>query len=232
VKPVTDTPARRESGRRAAELIERAAWALGFVALAVCGVAYLIGNAGAHRDLVRFEARRVEASQPHFSLASATSPDLSLWDIGRIDAWRAALAQPAPPALAVLRIPKIGLEVAVLPGTDDFVLNRAVGHIDDTAMPGMDGNAGIAGHRDGFFRGLKDIGRGDAIDVETLAGRRSYRVERTWIVDPDDVSVLDPTPGRALTLVTCYPFYFVGPAPERFIVRAVEADEEIARVKR
>jgi sortase A len=121
----------------------------------------------------------------------------------------------------VLRIPKIRLEVPVLPGTDDHTLDRAAGHIEDTAQPGMDGNSGIAGHRDGFFRGLKDITPGDVIELDTLQGTDVYRVERTWVVKPEDVSVLDPTPTPALTLVTCYPFYFVGSAPERFIVRAV-----------
>ena len=101
------------------------------------------------------------------------------------------------------------LEVAVLLGTDDFTLNRAVGHIEDTALPGTDGNSGIAGHRDGFFRGLKDIAPGDAIELETLRGKEVYRVERTWVVDPEDVSVLDATPRRSLTLVTCYPFYHI-----------------------
>jgi sortase A len=115
--------------------------------------------------------------------------------------------------------------VPVLPGTDDLTLDRAVGHIEDTAQPGRDGNSGIAGHRDGFFRGLKDIAPGDAIELETLRGKGLYRVERTWVVDPEDVSVLDPTPTRALTLVTCYPFYFVGPAPQRFIVRAVSVGD-------
>jgi sortase A len=126
----------------------------------------------------------------------------------------------------MLRIPRIHLEVAVLPGTDDVTLDRAVGHIDQTAQPGTNGNSGIAGHRDGFFRGLKDIAVGDFIELETLAGSERYRIERTWVVNPDDVSVLDPTPTRALTLVTCYPFYFVGSAPLRFIVRAVPASEK------
>ena len=125
--------------------------------------------------------------------------------------------------LAVLRIPKLRLEVPVLPGTDDRTLDRAVGHIEHTALPGTEGNAGIAGHRDGFFRGLKDIAAGDVIELETASGKETYHVERTWVVDPDTVSVLDPTPTRALTLVTCYPFYFVGAAPRRFIVRAVLA---------
>ena len=136
--------------------------------------------------------------------------------------------EPAPPPLAVLRIPKIRLEVPVLPGTDDFTLNRAVGHIEDTSRPGTDGNSGIAGHRDGFFRGLKDIGPDDVIELETVRGKEVYRVERIWVVDPEDVSVLDATPTRSLTLVTCYPFYHVGPAPQRYIVRAVRADTAAA----
>ena len=116
----------------------------------------------------------------------------------------------------------------MLPGTDDGTLDRAVGHIEGTANPGAEGNAGIAGHRDGFFRGLKDIIPGDVIELDTLQGSDSYRVERVWIVDPEDVSVLDPTSTRALTLVTCYPFYFVGSAPRRFIVRAVLAGDKSA----
>ncbi len=113
----------------------------------------------------------------------------------------------------------------MLPGTDDRTLDRAVGHIEGTAQPGTDGNSGIAGHRDGFFRGLKDITPGDVIELDTLQGKDVYRVERTWVVNPEDVSVLDPTSTRALTLVTCYPFYFVGSAPRRFIVRAVRVGD-------
>ena len=88
--------------------------------------------------------------------------------------------------------------------------------------------SGIAGHRDGFFRGLKDIVAGDVIELDTIQGTEVYRVERTWVVSPEDVSVLDPTSTRALTLVTCYPFYFVGSAPERFIVRAVRVGDRPA----
>src|SRR4029077_6231528 len=98
--------------------------------------------------------------------------------------------------LAVLRIPKIRLEVPVLPGTDDFTLNRAVGHIDDTALPGAEGNSGMAGHRDGFFRGLKDVVAGDDIELETLHGKEMYRIQAIWIVSPEEVSVLDATPTR------------------------------------
>ena len=129
----------------------------------------------------------------------------------------------AQTSLAVLRIPRIGLEVPVLEGTDESTLKRAVGHIEDTAIPGAAGNSGIAGHRTSFFRGLKDIRPGDVIELETPAGVERYRVERTWIVDPEDVSVLEPTPSPSVTLVTCYPFNYVGSAPRRFIVRAVRA---------
>ncbi len=113
----------------------------------------------------------------------------------------------------------------MLPGTDDRTLDRGVGHIEDTAQPGTDGNLGIAGHRDGFFRGLKDITPGDLMELDTLQGTDVYRVERTWVVSPEEVSVLDPTSTPAITLVTCYPFYFVGSAPDRFIVRAVRVGD-------
>jgi len=198
--------------------VERTAWTAGIVCLVTCGVLYIDGSAGARYELERFALLQAAALQ------QPPAPDLSLWDPKRITAWRRALIEPAPPPLAVLRIPKIRLEVPVLRGTDDFTLNRAVGHVDETALPGTDGNSGIAGHRDGFFRGLKDIGPGDAIELETLREKEVYRVERTWVVDPEDVSVLNPTSTRSLTLVTCYPFYHVGPAPQRYIVRAVLTD--------
>ena len=203
--------------------VERIALTFGVVALAIWGLVNLAGIAGSREDLARFEAQRSAAVQGQ-ELPAVPAPDLSQWDVERVRAWRAVLMQPAATPLAILRIPKIKLEVAVLPGTDDFVLNRAVGHIEDTALPGADGNSGIAGHRDGFFRGLKDIVSGDAIELETLRGRQTYRVERIWVVNPEDVSVLDPTPARSLTLVTCYPFFHIGPAPQRYIVRAVSAD--------
>jgi sortase A len=193
---------------------ERTAWAFGLVCLVTWGALYIEGVTGARHELKRFAVLQAAAQQTE-------TPDLSLWDPERINAWRRSLKEPAPPPLAVLRIPKIRLEVPVLPGTDDFTLNRAVGHIDDTALPGTDGNSGIAGHRDGLFRGLKDVGPDDAIELETRGAKDVYRVERTWVVSPEDVSVLDPTPTRSLTLVTCYPFYYVGPAPQRYIVRAV-----------
>jgi sortase A len=204
--------------RGAGVLVERIAWAFGLACLVTCGAEYIDGAAGARHDLQRFALLQAAALQ------QPAAPDLSLWDPERIAAWQRVLSEPAPTPLAVLRIPRIRLEVPVLRGTDDSTLNRGVGHIDDTALPGTDGNSGLAGHRDGFFRGLKDITPGDVIELETLRGRDAYRVERAWVVETDDVSVLDATTARSLTLVTCYPFYYVGPAPQRYIVRAVRAD--------
>lgn len=146
--------------------------------------------------------------------------DQSLWSDARVAKYRESLTQAFAPPLAVLRIPKIGLEVPVLPGTDDLTLNRAVGAIAGTAMPGEVGNVGIAGHRDSFFRGLKDLESGDRLELETLAGSQEYRVTSIRIVDPSEVHVLAPTSRQVVTLVTCYPFYFVGKAPRRYIVQA------------
>jgi len=123
-------------------------------------------------------------------------------------------------AIAVLRIPKLNLEVPVLEGTDAITLNRGVGRIRGTALPGQNGNIGIAGHRDGFFQGLRDIHAGDRIELLTAQRTDIYTIDRTVIVDPNDVSVLESGTAPALTLVTCYPFHYIGPAPWRFVVKA------------
>jgi sortase A len=200
------------------------AWAVGLVCLVAWGSLRASGETGARQELERFAALRDATASPAIGELVAT-PDLSLWDHERIAAWRSTLADPTPPPLAVLRIPRIHLEVPVLPGTDEWVLNRAVGHIEGTAAPGNDGNSAIAGHRDGFFRGLKDLETGDVIEIDTLVGKEVYHVERFWVVAPEDVWVLDSTPTRSITLVTCYPFYHIGPAPRRYIVRAVRAGD-------
>jgi sortase A len=119
-----------------------------------------------------------------------------------------------------LEIPRVGLSVMVVNGDDDDTLSRAVGHLRGTAFPWEIGNTAMAGHRDTFFRPLKEVREGDAIRITTVLGTFTYRVTGTEIVGPDDVSVLAPTPYRALTLVTCYPFVYVGRAPKRFIIHA------------
>ena len=138
-------------------------------------------------------------------------------------------AQPAAPANAVaverrvlgrLEIPTLGVSTIVREGEDARTLQLAVGHIAGTALPGATGNMGLAGHRDTFFRRLREIDPGDVIRLVAVEGTYTYVVDSTQIVDPDDLWVLDPTPEPSLTLVTCYPFTYLGTAPERFIVRA------------
>ena len=146
---------------------------------------------------------------------------MTLWSPIRVRTYKAALMHETPRALAILRIPRLKLEVPVYDGTTDAVLDLAAGRIEDTAVPGTPGNVGIAAHRDGFFRVLKDIKEGDALVLDTPVATEQYRVEWIRITVPEDVSVIDPTPGAAVTLVGCYPFYYQGSAPKRFIVRAV-----------
>ena len=162
------------------------------------------------------------------------TPDFRLWSEKRIRAYQASLAANIAPPLGVLEISALQLHVPVMEGTDDLTLDRGVGHISGTGSLGGDGNVGIAGHRDGFFRGLKDIRVGQTIDVYTQRGRSRYVVDEIQIVSPDDVSVLAPRAAPSLTLVTCYPFYFVGSAPSRYIVHATLAygDEAKARTDR
>ena len=119
-----------------------------------------------------------------------------------------------------MEVVRLGVTVMVVEGTSDKTLRRAVGHIAGTALPGQIGNVGIAGHRDTFFRPLRNIRADDIILLSTLRGEYRYRVVSTRIVSPDNISVLDSDSHEVLTLVTCYPFYFLGSAPDRFIVRA------------
>ncbi|MGA2264558.1 MAG: class D sortase [Acidobacteriota bacterium] len=123
-------------------------------------------------------------------------------------------------ALGRIEISAIGLDAMIMEGTDAKTLRRAVGHIAGTPLPGQRGNAAIAGHRDTFFRALRNIHEDDEITLTTLAGSYGYRVDSIKVVEPNDTAVLDNSDSAILTLVTCYPFYFVGPAPKRFVVRA------------
>jgi sortase A len=206
-------------GNRVLLWVERGLLGAGVVLLAVWAVARLEGEAGRRAGLARFEAHRA-AVAPR-SLKTPDRVDRRLWSEQRVRAYEAIRGQPLAPPLAVLRVPGAGIEVPVLPGTDEATLNRAVGWIDGTARPGEPGNVGIAGHRDGFFRGLKDLAVGDRITLETVQRTEEYVIEDITIVTPDEVAVLEPTRDPTLTLVTCYPFYFVGDAPKRFIVRAL-----------
>ena len=141
------------------------------------------------------------------------------WSATRSAHYQESLERPAK-SVAVLSIPALDLEVLVLNGTSEWALNRGVGLIEGSSQPGEAGTVGIAGHRDGFFRTLGELEPGHELTLETRAGAIRYVVDRTEIVKPQDVHVLNPTPEPSLTLVTCYPFYFVGPAPLRYIVHA------------
>jgi len=136
-------------------------------------------------------------------------------------------AAPPAPAPAVspnlvgkLEIPRVKLSVMVVEGDDDETLTKAVGHLPDTPLPWQPGNSALAGHRDTFFRPLKDVRVGDEILLTTAHGSLRYRIDRTVVVDPSNLSVLEPSSNPTLTLVTCFPFYYVGHAPLRFIVQA------------
>jgi sortase A len=143
------------------------------------------------------------------------------------DAELALAAEPAPiegHPIGEIRIPRVGLTAIVVQGDSAAILRRAVGHLAETALPGQSGNVVLAGHRDTFFRPLKGVQVGDVITLKTGGGDFIYLVESTSVVPPGDLRVLQPTGRRTLTLITCFPFAFVGSAPDRFVVQAREAD--------
>lgn len=197
--------------------------------LLVVGVLMLVFYVGArversvlsNAELQSFKTQsRVPVVGPRGIALSTTPPDFSLWSAKRVKEYQESLAAHFSPAIGILRIPKIDVEAPVLEGTDDLVLNRGVGHVTGTANPGENGNVALAGHRDGFFRGLKDVVLGDKIELVTMQGTETFVIDRIVIVDPADVSVLQPRSRPSLTLITCYPFYFIGSAPQRYIVQA------------
>jgi sortase A len=123
-----------------------------------------------------------------------------------------------------LEIPRIGVSAGVVHGDSEAVLKTAIGHLPDTPLPWTGGNSALAGHRDTFFRPLRQVRPDDMVRLKTPHGDFHYLVRETFIVDPEDVWVLDSTPAATLTLITCYPFDYVGNAPLRFIVRAERID--------
>jgi sortase A len=179
--------------------------AAGTLLVAVAVVPTVYGRAMSHLAVVAFRMQGRNESR---------------WDSARIRAYKQTLAVAMDKPEAVLRVPKVGIEVPVYEGTSDLVLNRGAGHVSGTAMPGSDGNVAITGHRDGFFRGLKDVALGDTIDVQRATATDHYVVRAIHTVSPKDISVLKRTDGPTLTLITCYPFYFVGAAPQRYIIEA------------
>lgn len=146
--------------------------------------------------------------------------DMSLWNAKRITDYEESLKVKATPPLGIFTIEKLNLRVPIYNGTGEYYLNRGLGRIKGMAKMDEVGNLGISGHRDGFFRVLKDIEVGDDIEIQTTRGVESYAVTSITIIPKSDISILAPTTDKTLTIVTCYPFYFVGHAPKRYIVKA------------
>jgi len=205
---------------RTAEIL---AWTVGATLLVTYGAARSWFAYGRDQGIANFQALR----------ANTGPVDMSTWSRARISHYQTLQGTDAVPT-AVLRIPSLKLAVPVFEGTSEENLNRGAGRIEGTAPIGNTGNIGIAAHRDGFFRVLKDIHVGDELVLQRLDATDTYRIVATRIVDPSDVSVLSGTKKPSVTLVTCYPFYFVGSAPQRFIVRAEKtpAGDMPAGVKR
>ncbi len=157
-------------------------------------------------------------------LTRVRAPSTELWNAARIDDYEAAVQVQAAPALGVLTISRLNIQAPIYNGTDEFNLDRGLGRILGMARPEEEGNLGISGHRDGYFRVLKDIRQGDTVMVRSPGGIEVYEVHDVSIVDKHDESLLEPTEQKKLTLVTCYPFYYVGNAPQRFIVHAYPVD--------
>lgn len=173
------------------------------------------------------DAPAPDTAMPPPPMPATLEYDYSLWSPTRVDDYKSSLKIDLGAPQALLRIPAIDLEVPVLDGIDELKLNRGVGRIPGTARPDGLGNIGIAGHRDGFFRGLKDIQVGDQIELLTWRQLMRYEVKEIRIVEKNDIGVLTASDESVVTLVTCYPFYYVGHAPRRYIVKAVLRDAEI-----
>src|ERR1700687_738724 len=219
-----------KAGSKAIRILERGLLSLGLLLLAMFAFAHIHRFMMFRAEMTKFEASQLAAGKvgdggieaingANQNPRGAMDPEYSPWANQRTSLYQANLGKPAE-SLAVLRIPALRLEVPVLEGTDAVTLNRGVGRIAGTSLPGQGGNIGIAGHRGGFFRRLKDIRHGDAIELVTISGTDVFVVDQIRITSPADVSALRPRAKHSLTLVTCYPFYFVGPAPSRYIVEA------------
>jgi len=207
----------RRSSRRL-KVLEAVLW-IGAGGWLAVGVAGLLDQ--------RTQAQRVEQWLPATVTTDLSAPDQSDWSQARRTAWQHARAAGAEPPMAVLRIPDLEIQAEIFPGTSERVLDLGVGHIQGTATPGSGGNVGLAAHRDGYFRRLKDVRIGEEIRIRTGDAEYQYRVASIDIVLPDATHVLAPTPEESLTLVTCYPFYFLGNAPQRFIVRATRVTDSV-----
>ena len=200
---------RKETLGRALNWAHRVLFVCAILLLGYCGFALAdswVFQRRESRELDRLMRDRHVASQGTAQTESSTAP-------------KSAPAA-ADGLIGRIEIPRLLLSVVVMEGIGRTTLRRGIGHIPGTALPGQPGNVGLAGHRDTFFRALKDLRVNDEIRFSTPRGDFRYEVESLRIVDPDDTGALAASGENVLTLVTCYPFYYVGPAPKRWIVRA------------
>jgi LPXTG-site transpeptidase (sortase) family protein len=168
---------------------------------------------------IDFSDPQAAAEAPAFDDTTG-NPDTTLWAPGRIADYEASLKADLPPIIGILEVPSVGLQVPVYPTDTELAMDRGAGVIDGMAYPHEPGNIGIAGHRDGYFRVLKDVKVGDTLSLQTLEGPKSFTIDNVQIVEITDTHLLQDTNDQTVTLVTCYPFYFVGHAPQRYIVTA------------
>lgn len=190
---------------------------LGYVAVTLLEVK-LYQTSETRRFQLALKASR--ASGGDVSPAPSLLPPVAGADANQAKVGNVATAGARNSPLGRIEISSIGVAAMILEGVDSRTLRRAIGHIPGTAFPGQRGNVGLAGHRDTFFRALRNIRKDDEITLETLDGSYRYRVDFTRVVAPEYIEALSGSEDASLTLVTCYPFSFVGPAPQRFIVRA------------
>jgi len=201
---------RKEPLRRILKWAQRVLFTCAVLLLGYCGFALVDAW-----NFQRREKRDLEQLLSEQRAASESTP--------QPDSYASPKGAPAAATdglIGRIEIPRLLLSVVVVEGIDKTALRRAVGHIPGTALPGEAGNVGLAGHRDTFFRPLKDLRIRDEVQFSTLKGNFKYEVESLRVVDPDNVGVLASSGENVLTMVTCYPFYYVGPAPKRWIVRA------------
>lgn len=201
--------------------LERGLLAIALLCLGTWAWAWLDSSYTQYRENRRFDEALARQAVPAATAASETD------SLGSFHGERSAKADPLAEGDLVgrIEISRIGVSSIVLEGVGNQTLRRGVGHIPDTALPESAGNVGLAAHRDSFFSGLKDVRKNDIITFKTLEGTYEYRVESTEIVSPRDTQVLADKGAPALTLVTCYPFHYVGSAPKRFIVHARRVEE-------
>jgi LPXTG-site transpeptidase (sortase) family protein len=201
-------------GKRLTALLEVALWALSLGALVAFFGARQVDAAAARKAVADF---RVAAAKDSAQLKTPM-PDQATWSPGRLADFDYDAARNE--AEALLHIPKLRLVAPVRKGTDDVTLDTFVGRVAYGARYGEGGNLVLAGHRDSYFRQLGELVERDVIEVQTRTGTWHYAVTAMWIVEPDDIEVVQETTRPSLTLITCYPFYFLGPAPQRYVVRA------------